>query len=176
MKLHECPDNYPRKPDHVRVGRNTRRAGANPFAWLINLVPEMNDSRFCQNENGGSRGVPCEQWATCAYQGLAAEDAADQHFPVSPLASWKPAVRAWGPGFNGDHVEFRSRICEKSDAPYVPADWIGKINCINYYLGNMVVGPDGSPPGHYIVCAAPTEEELAKRTNSECAEFDLTLP
>jgi hypothetical protein len=167
VKLHECPAAYPRRPDHVKVGGNARRAPANPFSWLFNLTPQMTDARYCANENGGSRGVPCEQWIPCAIQGL--------HDPADPLSSWEPAVMAWGPGefAAGDKVESRSREAEPWEKPCPPED---RRCYINYYLRNLVIGPEGSPPGIYHVCAAPTQDELDRARNTECVDFKLTLP
>lgn len=167
VALNACPDAYPRKPDHVKVGGTARRAPANPNAWLINLTPQMESAAFCLDENGKSRGVPCEQWDPCALQGL--------HDDNKPLSSWSPAVKAWGPGGfqTGDDVERRSRDADKWEPP-CPAD---NAHCyINYYLANLVLGADGSPPGTYHVCAAPTPDELDSGVNTECVDFDLSLP
>lgn len=167
VALGECPDAYPRKPDHVKVGGTARRAPANPNAWLINLTPQMTSEGYCLDENGKSRGVPCEQWASCVLLGL--------HDDANPRSSWEPAVEAWGPGDfeHGDKVESRSREANAWEAP-CPA---GDPHCyINYYLRNLVLGDAGSPPGTYHVCAAPTWAELNAGVNTECGDFALTLP
>lgn len=171
----ECPANYPRKPAHVKVGGNARRAPANPFAWLINLSPLMNAADgYCADTAGGTRTYPgypgmCEQWTPCALQGL--------HDDSDPLSSWEAAVYAEGPGFPWDKVERRSRDA----ADWEPPCPSGNKHCyINYYLGNLVLGEHGSGPGHYRVCAAPNEAEVRDRNhigpNAECGEFELTLP
>lgn len=163
VQLDACPDDYPRRPDHVKVGHNSRPSGANPAAKLINLSPIMEHAAYCLDENGKSRGVPCEAWIPCSLQGL--------HDDKDPQSSWEPAVRAWGPGWpaGGDGVERRSRDAEKWEKP-CPSD---NAHCyINYYLANLVIGPGGSPPGTYHVCAAPTEAEI-NGPNAECWDFDL---
>lgn len=171
VRLHECPDAYPRRPDHVKVGGNARRAPANPNAWLINLTPIMDaKGGTCLDENGGSRANAagqCEQWGGCVLQGL--------HDDADPLSSWEPAVMAWGPGdfAGGDNVERRSREAEPNEPP-CPHD--NKACYINYYLANLVLGDGGSPPGDYHVCAAPTLDELLRGVNTSCADFHLTLP
>lgn len=40
----------------------------------------------------------------------------------------------------------------------------------------MVIGPDGSPPGTYIVCAAPTQADILGPNdvrNGECRSIDI---
>ncbi|HEY5986259.1 MAG TPA: hypothetical protein VIV12_07785 [Streptosporangiaceae bacterium] len=127
------------KPDHVKLGRHPWRAPANPWGWLINTSPIMERPEFCLDEHGKSRGVPCEAWSPCFEGNL-----------------YRPAARAWGPGWpaGGDEVERRSA---------------------NAWLLFLLVGPDGTPPGRYRVCVAATEAELGG-PNAECAEFDLTAP
>lgn len=191
VQLHACPDAYPRRPDYVKVG-GWFPAGGNKDAHLVNLSPFMRGARYCADENGGSRMFTsgpyagmCEMWAPCVLQGLSAEDAVNAN-PPQPvvkdgkgevLNTWKEAVRGWGPGWppNGDEVERRSRLCEREDSGFVPADWIGHLGCINYYLANFVIGPDGSPPGTYTVCAAPTADDIRGLNdvkNGECRTFD----
>lgn len=175
VKDGECPAAYPRKPNHVKVGGNARRAPANQFAWLINLSPLMSAADgYCADVAGGTRTFPgypgmCEQWLPCAFQG--------RHDDNDPKSSWEPAVYAEGPGFKWDHVESRSRDAAFWEKPCPDSD---KHCYINYYLKNLVLGDGGSGPGHYRVCAAPTEDEVKDRNkigpNAECGEFDLTLP
>lgn len=173
VQLHVCPVNYPRKPEHVKVGKNARRAPANPFAWLINLSPLVSEAAgLCQDENGHSRAGAdgmCEQWGACATQGL--------HDDADPQSSWEPGVYAEGPGFTWDRVESRSRPADPAE-PRCPID--NHACYINYYLKNLVLGDGGSGPGHYFLCAAVTEAEVKDRHHiaptAECADFELTLP
>lgn len=191
VTLHVCRPDYPRPPEYVHV-QGWRPAPANPNAHLVDLKPMMHGPKYCANENGGTRLYPgggfagwCEMWAPCTLQGLAAEDAPNANPPQpivkatdgTVLNTWKPAVRAWGPGGfeNGDKVEFRSRLCEPEDAGFVPPDWIGKANCLHYYMANLVIGDEGSPHGHYTVCAAPRESDIKGPhdvVNGDCQDFD----
>lgn len=83
------------KPDHVKIGHHAWRAPANKYAWIVNLSPIMERAEYCLDENGKTRGVPCEGWGPCFEGNL-----------------YRPAARAWGPpgpgAFNGDEVERRS--------------------------------------------------------------------
>lgn len=175
VKLHVCPFEYPRKPELVHVGRNTHRAPANQFAWLINLVPLVSQSAgLCADEHGGTRSFPgypgmCEQWGACATQG--------RHDDANVLSSWEPAVYAEGPGFTWDHVESRSRPADPAEPPCPSSD---RFCYINYYLKNLVLGDGGSGPGHYFLCAAVDEAAVKDRSHlgpgAECADFELSLP
>jgi hypothetical protein len=171
VKEGECPDDYPRKPDYVKVGGTARRAPANPYSWLNWITPIMTHAEYCLAADGSSRGVPCEQWIPCALQGL--------NDPRDPKSSWSPAVRAWGPGFDGDDAERRSRPAEKWEVPCEVFDPGNRFCYINYYLTNFVVGEHGSPPGRYTVCAAPTVHDIRGPhdvSNGECKDFEFTLP
>ena len=139
-----CPAGWPLRPDFVTIGEKPWRAPANRFAWIFDVNPRRSDPRYCLNEFGVSRGVPCLEWMPCALR----KDA-DGNF-ISQISA-----KAWGPGgFNGSDVERRSG---------------------NPNLLNMVLGPDGSPPGRYEICVAPTDAQI--RTGAGmCRFYDLTLP
>lgn len=138
-----CPAGWPIHPDFVTIGEKPWRAPANKFAWIFNVTPRRSDPRYCLNEHGVSRGVPCEEWIPCALR----QDSQGNY--ISQVAA-----KAWGPGFNGDDVERRSG---------------------NPNLLNMVLGPDGSPPGRYEICVAPTAAQI-KTGAGMCRWFELTLP
>lgn len=144
-KLNSCPEGWPTKVDFVTIGEKAWRAPANPNAWLMNVTPRRTDPRYCLDENGNSR-----------MRGGQCEEWIPCALRQNEDGSWlyQVAARAWGPGFNGEEVERRGN---------------------NPNLLNLVLGPDGSPPGRYHVCVAPTGAEIGTATGM-CRDYDLTLP